>query len=143
MFMCGEGDQSERKNPCVFDGLVDADTYVGILENTLLPFLNDVYPEGHSFFQDNDPKHTSRHAQSFFEENNINWWRMPPDSPDLNPIENLWHEIKEFLRREVKPQTKEQLVSGIEDFWKTVTVEKWTKYIRHFVISVNGAATGY
>ena len=43
--------------------------------------------------QDNDPKHTSRRAKKFFEDN-INWWRTPPGSPDANPIENLWHELK-------------------------------------------------
>ena len=43
--------------------------------------------------QDNDPKHTSRRAQEFFSEQNVNWW-TPPESPDANPTENLWHELK-------------------------------------------------
>ena len=41
----------------------------------------------------------------------------------MNPIENLWYELKEFLRREVKPRTKEELVAGIHQFWETVTTE--------------------
>ena len=44
--------------------------------------------------QDNDPKHTSRAAQRFFSEKGSNWWRTAPESPDANPIENLWHEMK-------------------------------------------------
>lgn len=59
--------------------------------------------------QDNDPKHTCRHAEAFYERKSINWVRTPAESPDLNPIENLWHELKEFIRREVKPHTKEEL----------------------------------
>ena len=47
------------------------------------------------------------------EENGVNWWKTPPESPDLNPIEILWDELEQYLRREVKPQTKEQL-SDIE-----------------------------
>jgi len=44
--------------------------------------------------QDNDHKHTSGLAASFFEGNNVNWWRTAPKSPDLNPLENMWHELK-------------------------------------------------
>ena len=99
--------------------------------------------------QDNDPKHTSRAAQQFFAENNINWWRTPPESPDLNPIENVWHELKEFICREIKPTTKDELVRGIAQFWSTVDVHKCRRYIGHLkkvipkVIEMNGQATGY
>ena len=99
--------------------------------------------------QDNDPKYTSRRAQAFFEDNDVCWWKTPPESPDANPIENLWHELKEFIRREVKPQTKDQLVQGIVDFWRTVDRNKCIKYIRHLrkvipkITEVEGAATGY
>ncbi len=59
--------------------------------------------------QDNGPKHVSHRAQDVFEDNGVNWWRTPPKSPDLNPIENLWHKLKEHLRAKVKPRTLEQL----------------------------------
>ena len=96
--------------------------------------------------QDNDLKHTSRHAQWFLEERDINWWKTPPESPDLNPIENLWHK---FLRREMKPKNKQDLMEGILKFWNTVDTPKCQKYIRRLrevvprVIELNGAATGY
>ena len=80
---------------------------------------------------DNDPKHTSVYAKEFMESHQINWWKTPAESPDLNPIENLWHEMKEFNRRVVKPKTKEQLIDGIIQFWDTVTVAKCVKYINH------------
>ena len=53
----------------------------------------------------------------------------PAESPDLNPIENLWHERKEFLRREMKPKTKEELGIGVQTFWRTVNLAKCRKYI--------------
>ncbi len=56
--------------------------------------------------QDNDPKHTSVMVKDFFDKENVNWWKTPPESPDCNPIENLWHELKEFIRRETKPKIK-------------------------------------
>ena len=64
----------------------------------LVPFIQTVYPHNHRFMQDNDPKHTSRRAQAFFTDKGINWWRTPPESPDANPIENLWHELKVCVR---------------------------------------------
>ena len=38
--------------------------------------------------------------------------------------EIVWHEMKEFLRNYNKPNNKDQLVSGILQFWSSVTVEK-------------------
>ena len=79
----------------------------------------------------------------------MNWWKTIAESPDLNPIENLWHELKEFIRREIKPRGKDELVDGIKQFWRTVGVKKCTKYIRHLskvipkVIEVQGEPTGY
>ena len=38
-----------RTGACVFDGIMDASMYVSILRETLVPFLREVYPEGHRF----------------------------------------------------------------------------------------------
>ena len=138
-----------RTGICIFDGIMDACLYIQILEQTLIPFLREVYPDQHRLMQDNDPKHTSLRAREFLHESCVNWWPTPAESPDLNPIENLWHEMKEYVRREVKPTSKDELVAGVAEFWSTVTREKCRKYIRHLqkviprVIELEGAATGY
>ena len=55
----------------------------------------------------------------------------------------------EFLRREVKPTGKEQLIDGIEKFWEIVDIAKCHKYIRHLkkvilrVIQLEGGPNGY
>lgn len=136
---------------CVFEGIMAAPLYCEILQKTLLPFIKEKFhpPSTHRFMQDNDPKHTSRAAQDYYARSGINWWKTPAESPDMNPIENLWHELKEYIRREVKPINKQQLVDGIINFWKTVDEHKCCRYIEHLdkvlpkVIEVHGEPTGY
>lgn len=136
---------------CIFEGIMDASLYCEILDKTLMPFIQEKFPSPtvHRFMQDNDPKHTSRAAKAFFASNNINWWPTPPESPDMNPIENIWHELKEFIRREIKPKTKQELIEGILQFWDTVDVCKCCRYINHLkkvlprAIEVSGEPTGY
>ena len=137
-----------RTTLCIFEGKMNAPLFISILKKSLVPFIRDVYPDGHRFVQDNDPKHCSKRAQKFYAEQGINWWPTPPESPDLNPIENLWHELKEYIRR-VKPRSKQELMDSIRAFWRTVTVTKCQKYIGHVkrvipaVIQCKGRATGY
>ena len=94
---------------------MQADLYCNILEDTLIPFISETLPN-HHFMQDNDPKHTSRRAQAFFDEHGINWWRTPPESPDLNRIENVWLELKLYLESKVKALTKDELIAAFKNF---------------------------
>ena len=106
-----------------------APLYLQILENTWLPFLRDVFPNGHCFMQDNDLNiRLGLHGSSCM--TTIYWWKTSPESQDVNPIEKMWHKLKEYIRREVKSKTKQELITGTESFWETVTKEK-CKYIRH------------
>ena len=81
----------------IFSGIMNATRYTDILDGALVPFIEGHYPTSHRFQQDNDPKHTSRWAQNYLQEKNINWWKTPVSSPDLNPIENVWGSMKNYL----------------------------------------------
>ena len=74
----------------IFTGIMTATRYTKILDAALLPFKKDVFPSGFRFQQDNDPKHCAHFTLNYFAENSINWWPTLAESPDLNPIENVW-----------------------------------------------------
>ena len=85
----------------------------------------------------------------FIEDNHISYWPTPAESPDLNPIEMMWHELKHHIRKYVKPKNKEQLLEGIVNFWRTVDSERCTRYINHLqkvipvVVERDGKASGH
>ena len=80
-----------------------------------MPFLaeNFLAPSSHRFMQDNNLKHYSCMAQKFYDDFGINWWRTPPDLPDLNLIKNLWHELKEYFNH-IKTGSHRKCIATID-----------------------------
>ena len=106
--------------------------FTKVLDAAFVPFIANGYLTNHRFHEDNDPKHTSRWAQCFFTQKNINWWSSPPESPDLNPIENVWGTMKQAICNEYKPRTLPQLEEAIKHYWNTkVYARVCTTYINH------------
>ena len=141
-----------RKGPTdihIFSGIMDSVYYQEILSTYFIPFVQTHYPEHHRLMQDNDPKHVSKSTKDYMQRNNINHWPTPPESPDLNPIENVWAGMKRYLRKTKKPKNKEELVEGIKYYWYTkVTPAVCNRYINHLfnvipvVIKKHGDASG-
>ena len=96
-----------------------------------------------------NPKHRSSYIESYFDDHNINWWPTPPESPDLNPIENVWGILKRYLHSKHKPKALEELKQGVTKFWQTLTPAVCRKYINHLhkvipkVVEVDGDPSGY
>ena len=51
---------------------------------------------------DNDPSQTSAKARAVFAELGYTMQKIPPRSPDLNPIENVFHLVRKRLQREAR-----------------------------------------
>jgi len=74
---------------------LDAARYVDILEHNLLQSARSFFPSGHWWFQqDNASPHTSYRSRAWLHNHGVDCIDFPAHSPDLNPIENLWADLK-------------------------------------------------
>lgn len=102
---------------------MNAEKYVELLKDTIIPEL-EVAGRHMTFMQDNAPCHKARVVMDFLDENNIETLVWPPQSPDMNPIENLWAIIKRRRKKKYGvPTTKNALIEQIFDIWDNIEPE--------------------
>lgn len=105
-----------------------------VWENELLPSINWDPTHFHcrAFIMDNDGRHHSHvlHVTaSLHRLDRIGY--LPANSPDLNPIENLWHTMKNFVH-ERAPTNEPELKQAISDAYNSIQVTE----LRHLFDSL-------
>jgi transposase len=102
----------------VIRGTVNTDKYIELLEKHFLPWYRAYCHTTHVFQQDNAPAHTSKRSVAFIKAQNLKLLEWPSNSPDLNPIENIWFILKNAVEKR-SPKTLEEL--------ERFSIQEWDK----------------
>jgi hypothetical protein len=78
---------------------MDGPYSVQILPDHLIRDARKQFGRRYLLQQDNDPKHKSRVAQQFISNEVLEMIDWPSNSPDVNPVDNLWSIIKRLVER--------------------------------------------
>lgn len=109
-------------------GRMDQYQYKEILEKHMMPYFVDKMDDGRIFQHDNDPKHTARSVKSYLNEATVSVLEWPPQSPDLNPIENLWSHVERQMEGR-KYRSSVELFESVTEIWKSIPADVCRKLV--------------
>ena len=118
--------QDEIVAPCVFDGPINANTFVAWVEQSLVPVLKP----GDVVVLDNLGSHKDPRAQRAIRAAGAHLLFLPPYSPDLNPIEMIFAKLKTLFRK-ADSRTVEEAWRKIGTLLDMFSPEECAAYIRH------------
>lgn len=112
-------------------GSLTAQRYIAeILDPHVVPYA-DVIGPGFQFMHDNARSHTALIVRDYLHAAGINVMDWPARSPDLNPIEHLWDQLKRRVRsRDPPPATLDELHDAVIEEWNNIPQENIVTLIR-------------
>lgn len=105
-------------------GSLTAHRYIlEVLESHVVPYAGFIGEE-FLLMHDNARCHTALIVRDYLEEVGIPVMQWPARSPDLNPIEHLWDELKRRVReRDPAPATLQDLQNAAIEEWRSIPQE--------------------
>ena len=101
-----------------------AANYVNVLEKHMV--ANFKSHHCNYFMHDGAPAHRAKLVSTFLNNNNIDVLDWPGNSPDLNPIENVWHVMKNELQN-VKPTNIFKMKEALTNIWQQLDTDYFSK----------------
>uniref|UniRef100_A0A8C6K5C0 Transposase Tc1-like domain-containing protein n=1 Tax=Nothobranchius furzeri TaxID=105023 RepID=A0A8C6K5C0_NOTFU len=101
----------------VINGTMNSTVYQNILKENVRPSVHQLkLKPSWVLQQDNDPELTSKSTSEWLKNNKMKTLEWPSQSPDLNPVEMLWHDLKKEVHAR-KPSNKAELQQFCKDEW--------------------------
>ena len=114
------------------DGIIRQENYVDILKQHLKTSVRMLKLGRKWVFQmDNDPKHTSKVVEKWHKDNKVKVLEWSSQSPDLNPIENLWAELKKCVQAR-RPTNQTQLHQLCQEKWAKIHSTYYRKLVEDY-----------
>ncbi len=112
--------------PCVFDGPINGESFKAYVEQILVPTL----APGDIVVMDNLGSHKGGIIRRMIRAVGARLFLLPPYSPDLNPIEQVFAKIKTLLRK-AEERTIDGVVSRIGKLLESLTPSECANYLRN------------
>jgi transposase len=112
--------------PCVIDGPINGESFLAYIEQLLLPALRP----GDIVIIDNLGRHKSKAVRQLIRSVGAKLFFLPPYSPDLNPIEQVFAKLKTLLRKAGR-RTVEDTWLQIGALLTAFSPEECTNYFRN------------
>ncbi len=113
----------------VLEGTMNAERYIKVLEQHMLPTRWRLFQGRPCVFQLNNAKpHTAAITTARLRSRRVRVLNWPACSPDLSPIESIWRNIKWKIRQR-RPQTLQQPETYIRQEWDQIPTAKLQKLI--------------
>ena len=109
--------------------MLTKERYRQILIRQMRPSARRLHGDNFIFQHDNDPKHTANIVTNYLQNQHIEIFFWPRQSPDSSPIENFWAEFNRKVNKRAC-QSEEKLFECLKGAWKNLSDDFLHKLVK-------------